>query len=210
MLHKRRVAHKCTHFRSTIEGEFEIFPVSRQVPHPPLFMAAGTERSMAYAARHGFGLMLSTLPSFETLARQIGFYRRHCPEAPAPLALNPAHGKVDVARWVYVAETDAEAKQHSAEGIVRHLTHFMGSSTAGYLGNVSKKDRATRLDYDELAATTLLHGSPATVTARLRALREQTGLTSLLLHYPPYYGHDRAMRSLRLFAERVMPEFRRA
>ena len=86
----------------------------------------------------------------------------------------------------------------------------MGSSTAGYLGNVSEKDRATRLDYDELAATTLLHGSPATVTARLRALREQTGLTSLLLHYPPYYGHDRAMRSLRLFAERVMPEFRRA
>jgi hypothetical protein len=33
------------------------------------------------------------------------------------------------------------------------------------------------------------------------------GLTSLLLHYPPYYGHDKAMRSLRLFAERVMPQF---
>jgi hypothetical protein len=34
--------------------------------------------------------------------------------------------------------------------------------------------------------------------------------TSQVLHYPPYYAHDRAMRSLRLFAERVMPEFRRA
>ena len=210
LLHKRRVVHKGAHFRSTIEGDFEIFPVSRQVPHPPLFMAAGTERSMAYAARHGLGLMLSTLPSFETLARQIGFFRRHGTEAPAHLATNPAHGKVDVARWVYVAETDAEAKQHSAEGIVRHLTHFLGSATAGYLGNVSEKDRAARLDYDELAATTLLHGSPATVIARLRELRERTGLTSLLLHYPPYYGHDKAMRSLRLFAERVMPEFRRA
>jgi alkanesulfonate monooxygenase SsuD/methylene tetrahydromethanopterin reductase-like flavin-dependent oxidoreductase (luciferase family) len=210
LLHTRRVVHKGTHFRATIEGEFEVFPVGRQTPHPPLFMAAGTERSMAYAARHGFGLMLSTLPSFETLARQIGFYRRHCAEAPAHLANNPAHGKVDVARWVYVAETDAEAKQDSAEGIVRHLTHFMGSATAGYLGSVSEKDRAARLDYDELAATTLLHGSPATVTARLRELRERTGLTSLLLHYPPYYGHDKAMRSLRLFAEHVMPELRRA
>lgn len=34
--------------------------------------------------------------------------------------------------------------------------------------------------------------------------------TSQLLHCLPYYGHDRAMRSLRLFVERVIPEFRRA
>jgi len=210
LLHERRVTHKGTHFRSTIDGEFEIFPVSRQTPHPPLYMAAGTERSMAYAARHGFGLMLSTLPSFDTLARQIGFYRRHGPEAPAHLAANPAHGKVDVARWVYVAETDADAKRDSEDGIIRHLTHFLSGATAGYLGNVSEKDRAVKLDYGELAATTLLHGSPETVTRRLRELRDKTGLTSVLLHYPPYYGHEKAMRSLRLFAERVMPDFRRA
>ena len=210
LLHERRVQHKGAHFRARIEGEFEVFPVSRQQPHPPLFMAAGTERSMAYAARHGFGLMLSTLPSFETLGRQIAFYQRHCAEAPARLAANPAHRKVDIARWVYVADTDAEAKRDSEDGIIRHLTHFLGGATAGYLGNVSEKDRATKLDYDELAATTLLHGSPDTVVRRLRALREATGLTSLLLHYPPYYGHDKAMRSLRLFAERVMPELKRA
>jgi alkanesulfonate monooxygenase SsuD/methylene tetrahydromethanopterin reductase-like flavin-dependent oxidoreductase (luciferase family) len=27
-------------------------------------------------------------------------------------------------------------------------------------------------------------------------------------HYPPYYGHERAMRSLTLFAEHVIPAFR--
>jgi len=40
-----------------------------------------------------------------------------------------------------------------------------------------------------------------------RALRDQTGLTSLLLHYPPSYGHEKTMQSLRLFAEHVMPAF---
>src|SRR5712691_9323138 len=90
----------------------QVFPVSLQQPHPPLFMAAGTDRSMAYAARHGFGLMLSTLPSIETLARQVSFYRAHVPEAPAPLDQNPACGHVDVARWVYVAETDAASVSH--------------------------------------------------------------------------------------------------
>lgn len=67
---------------------------------------------------------------------------------------------------------------------------------------------ADTLGYDTLAATTLVHGSPETVIARLRALRDQTALTSLLLHYPPSYGHEKTMQSLRLFAERVMPEFR--
>jgi len=84
----------------------------------------------------------------------------------------------------------------------------MGAGTAGYLGNVSEKNRAEGLTYDDLAATTLLHGSPTTVIAKLRELRHKTGLTSLLLHYPPYYGHEKAMQSLRLFAEKVMPEFR--
>jgi alkanesulfonate monooxygenase SsuD/methylene tetrahydromethanopterin reductase-like flavin-dependent oxidoreductase (luciferase family) len=209
LMHTRRTTHHGPYFHATIAGEYEVFPVSVQQPHPPLFMAAGTDRSMAYAARHGFGLMLSTLPSFDTLAKQIRFYRRHCPEAPAALAQNPAHGQVDIARWVYVADTDAAAKRESADGLLRHLRHFLSSATAGYLGTVAEQDRDMQLDYDELAATTLLHGAPETVTRRLHELRDLTGCTSLLLHYPPYYGHEKAMRSLRLFAERVMPAFRR-
>jgi alkanesulfonate monooxygenase SsuD/methylene tetrahydromethanopterin reductase-like flavin-dependent oxidoreductase (luciferase family) len=209
LLHRRHARHSGAYFRSVIEGEYEVFPVSIQRPHPPLFMAAGTDRSLAYAARHGFGLMLSTLPSVKTLARQVGFYRSHLTDAPAPLDENPGFGKVDIARWVYVAPTDAEARRDSAEGIVKHIAHFMSGATAGYLGNVSEKTRGDLLDYDDLAATTLLHGSPETVITKLRHLRDETGLTSLLLHYPPYYGHERAMKSLRLFAERVMPEFRK-
>ena len=208
LVHKRRVKHAGTYFKSTIEGDYEVFPVSLQQPHPPLFMAAGTDRSMAYAARHGFGLMLSTLPSADTLARQIGFYRTHLQEAPAPLNRNPAFGKIDIARWVYVAETDAQAKADTKDGIVKHIAHFMSGATAGYLGNVSEKNRVDTLSYDDLDANTLLHGSPATVTKKLKSLEARTGMTSLLLHYPPYYGHDKAMKSLRLFAEKVMPEFR--
>ena len=130
------------------------------------------------------------------------------PEARAPLDQNPACGNVDVARWVYVAETDAAAKRDTEAGIVHHLSHFLSAATSGYLGTVSEKHGMDALTYDTLAATTLVHGSPETVIARLRALRDQTGLTSLLLHYPPSYGHEKTMQSLRLFAERVMPAFR--
>ena len=210
LLHTGQANHQGTHFRSTIDGDYAIFPTCIQEPHPPLFMAAGSERSATFAARHGFGLFLSTLPSFEALAAQVRLYRSHLGEAPAPLDGNPACGGIGVARWVYVAETDAEARRDSEEGILRQLSGFTGPGTGGYLGLISEKAADGGFDYDELCETTLLHGSPTTVAARLRALQEQTGVTSLLLHYPPYYGHERAMRSIRLFAEQVMPEFRAA
>ena len=58
------------------------------------------------------------------------------------------------------------------------------------------------ITYDDLLNTTLLHGSAETVIARLREMQARTGMTSLLLHYPPYYGREKAMNSLKLFAER--------
>ena len=88
---------------------------------------------------------------------------------------------------------------------MKHIAHFGGAGTGGYLGSVSEK--GSKINYDDLA-TTLLHGSAETVIAKLREMQARTGMTSLLLHYPPYYGREKAMKSLRLFAERVIPAFR--
>jgi len=35
-----------------------------------------------------------------------------------------------------------------------------------------------------------------------------TGLDSLMLHYPPWYGTEKAKASLQLFAQEVMPKFK--
>ncbi len=204
--HRRRWTHKGKYYQGVVEGQYEMLPVPIQLPHPPLYMAGGTDRSIGYAGRNGFGLMLSTLPGTETLAAQCALYRAALAEAPAPQRHNPAAGNIDIARMVYVGETDAEARADTEEHILRHILHFGGSGTSGYLGSVSEKGSA--VTYDDLLNTTLLHGSAETVTAKLRALQARTGMTSLLLHYPPYYGHEKTMNSLRLFAERVIPAFR--
>jgi alkanesulfonate monooxygenase SsuD/methylene tetrahydromethanopterin reductase-like flavin-dependent oxidoreductase (luciferase family) len=107
---------------------------------------------------------------------------------------------------VYVAETDEQARADTEEHILHHIRNFNSAGTSGYLGSVSEKGQA--LDYGVLAETTLLHGSPTTVIAKLRALQARTGMTSLLLHYPPYYGHEKILRSLTLFAQHVIPAFR--
>ena len=207
-LHSRQVKHEGKYFNLDVSGDYEIFPASIQTPHVPLYLAAGTDRSIGVAAHHGCGLMLSTLPAFDKVAIQTEFYRTALNDTPEKWRGNPAYGHIDQARWVYVAESDAKAKEESAAGLVHHIKNFMAKNAAGYLGSVSEKDQGAELDYDELAQTTLLHGSPDTVIRRLQELQEMTGITSLVLHYPPYYGIDNTLKSLRLFAEEVIPAFR--
>jgi alkanesulfonate monooxygenase SsuD/methylene tetrahydromethanopterin reductase-like flavin-dependent oxidoreductase (luciferase family) len=203
-----RSARKGKHFTVDVAGDYELLPQSVQRPYPPLFLAGATDRSIGTAGRLGFGLMLSTLTPFDTLATQVAHYRANLETASKTARENPAFGHIDVARWVYVAETDAKAKRESEAGMMRHLQHFSSSHTSGYLGTVSDGGGTSKRDYDALNRDIILHGSPATVIEKIERLRDLTGVTSVMLHYPPWYGYDRAMASLEMFASEVMPHFR--
>jgi alkanesulfonate monooxygenase SsuD/methylene tetrahydromethanopterin reductase-like flavin-dependent oxidoreductase (luciferase family) len=207
LLTTKRTAHRGTHFNFKIDGAYELLPHALQEPHPPVFLAGATERSIAVAGRMGFGLMLSSWTPFAELARQTANYRARLEETPAALRANPARGQVDIARLVYVAESDAVAKRDSEPGILRHLAHFSSGHTSGYLGTVQEKTVGSRTDYDALAADIILHGSPATVADKIAHLCDTTGATSIMLHYPPWYGVDKALASLELFATEVAPKF---
>jgi alkanesulfonate monooxygenase SsuD/methylene tetrahydromethanopterin reductase-like flavin-dependent oxidoreductase (luciferase family) len=206
---KKRVEHHGKHFNIKVDGAYELFPHALQQPHPPIFLAGATERSIGVAARMGFGLFLSSWTPFAELARQAAHYRALLAETPEALRANPARGHIDVARWVYVAETDAKAKHESEAGIMRNLAHFGSGHTSGYLGTVSQDVGASPRDYDSLSRDIILHGSPATVISKIEELRDKTGAASIMLHYPPWYGAERALGSLELFAGEVMPKFQR-
>ena len=81
-LHNRQIKHEGKYFNLDVTGDYEIFPASIQTPHVPLYLAAGTDRSIGVAAHHGCGLMLSTLPAFDKIAIQTEFYRTELNDAP--------------------------------------------------------------------------------------------------------------------------------
>ena len=209
LLRDKRVDHKGRFFTAKVDGDLEMLPHALQSPHPPIFMAGATDRSIGVAGRTGFGLLLSTWTPFEELKRQVGVYRQATETTPPELRANPARGHVDIARYVYVAETDAKARAESEAVILRHQSHFASSLTSGYLGTVASAGARGR-DYDTLSRDIILHGSPQTVAEKIERLRDMTGLSSLMLHYPPWYGEQKAMASLELFAREVMPKFRGA
>jgi alkanesulfonate monooxygenase SsuD/methylene tetrahydromethanopterin reductase-like flavin-dependent oxidoreductase (luciferase family) len=208
LLAKKRTAHRGTYFSFRVDGLYQLYPHPLQEPHPGVYLAGATERSIAVAGRMGLGLMLSSWTPFAELARQTARYRAHFEETPTALRANPARGQIDIARLVYVAETDALARRDSEGGILRHLKHFASGQTSGYLGTVQETTIGERTGYDALARDIILHGSPSTVADKIAHLRDTTGATSIMLHYPPWYGAEKALASLELFATEVAPKFK--
>ncbi len=206
LFHEHKIRFDGKAVRANIEGDFELFPRSPQEPHPPLYMAVGSEPSMTAAARYGFAIMLSSLPATEVLEQQTARYRELTSTIASRFAKNPARGEVLINRFIHVAASDAEARKESEEGVLKHLAHIQ--SQGNYMTTVD--GGATGARYDDLLGDVLLHGSPDTVAGMLAELQARTGMTGVILHYPPHYGPVAIARSLALFAEEVMPKFRDA
>ena len=64
LLHNKRIDHKGKYFSAKVDGAYELFPHPIQQPHPPIFLAASTERSLGVAGRYGFGTMMSSWTPF--------------------------------------------------------------------------------------------------------------------------------------------------
>ena len=127
-----------------------------------------------------------------------------------------------------VAHALERIQQHLQRGAARPSAQFLTSAPGGQLlrvqmapvrdigaspgevslnGFVLMLENITRDFANESERDTLLHGSPDTVIRQIERLRAE-GTTSIMLHYPPYYGPQRISAMLRLFAKEVLPVVR--
>jgi alkanesulfonate monooxygenase SsuD/methylene tetrahydromethanopterin reductase-like flavin-dependent oxidoreductase (luciferase family) len=204
LFHTGRANRKGSYFDVTIGPEHEVLPHSIQRPHPPLWLGVNSEQSAMYAARRGFGMMMTSLPTVSELGLRTRAYREGLAETEPRFRANPAIGRTGCVRWVYVAETDAKARAESEPGLMRQLAHFSGG-----IHPTGKKVEAEDFNYDRLLGNTILHGSPSTMIEMLERLEDKGGMDSLLIQTAPYYGSERTKRMLQLFAAEVIPHFRR-
>ncbi|MBL0422358.1 LLM class flavin-dependent oxidoreductase [Ramlibacter sp. AW1] len=111
--------------------------------------------------------------------------------------------KIGITRFIYVAETDAEARRVGMEGYRVWYEKF------GYLW--SRFDPRPQAPFDpeqQMASGTLIFGSPATVRERIEQSVTATGANYFVTRFA--YGnltHAQSAASLQAFTEEVMPHF---
>jgi alkanesulfonate monooxygenase SsuD/methylene tetrahydromethanopterin reductase-like flavin-dependent oxidoreductase (luciferase family) len=186
--------------------DYEFFPKPVQKPHPPIFAAgAGTPASFTWAGRLGLDLCTALFgPDKALLKRGLDSYR----ETLAANGYNPARRTVVSVTQMYCAQTKAEALRHGGQYTLNYYKFFSDLDRRGSQPSGARGFGQVRIE-DLDAANLVLLGDPDDLVARIAEVRDTFGFDLLLFEVAQGgAAYAEVVRSLRLFAESVMPKFK--
>ena len=120
---------------------------------------------------------------------------------------------ISLVRDMFVADSMDEARELAAEGIltyIRWIAHWRGLGNHTNPGEVLPEtpNKLDLLDYDFLHERNLLFGTPEYVCEKVQELKTELNVQHLQVWSNfPCMPHDQVMKSVKLFSEKVMPEF---
>ncbi len=202
------------------EGKFwscndvTLFPKPVQQPYPPIYMAAVSPPSYQLAAEKGLSILRAPrFTSIDTVEEQWDLYS----ELMRTAGHDPMAFDQPLLMQTYVAEDDATAKAEAEEHAMWYHDLFQkvlpGAPDQpvrpGYEVYDTIRQAHARVGYDDLANWGSAFGDPDTVAQRVLTYARKGG-TNHWMAEMRFGGlsHDQTMRSMRLFAEEVMPRVR--
>jgi alkanesulfonate monooxygenase SsuD/methylene tetrahydromethanopterin reductase-like flavin-dependent oxidoreductase (luciferase family) len=209
------------------EGEFyqfpsvSIWPRPMQRPHPPILMSASNEESAEFAGRHRTMMGMTLIAHLDAARRCIGVYR----ESARAHGLDPTPEHILLGFNTCIAETDAEAQAHLAEGqryyhrvlmqplrdamrrTIQKSRFFNEAHSQAFVNRLSTLNE--RSIGDQIEAGSVLCGSPATVLKQMRRIRDELGHGHFNLNFKIGNVPDPVVRrGMELFRDRVLPDAR--
>ncbi|MBV8085734.1 MAG: LLM class flavin-dependent oxidoreductase, partial [Chloroflexi bacterium] len=196
------------------------WPRPFQRPHPPIWLpSTGSSETLEMAAHYEYPFVrvyerAETVKAlFEDVRAKYRAVGKECPP-----------GNIGWSLPVYVTDSDEAAEREAArhvEYLFHELSHrpFNFSVPPGYtsaasmgraLAHAQTRASSGAMSYRDLnEAGFIIFGSPDTVRSRLANYQKEMGFGKLvpLMHFGSL-PHDQTMRSLKLFAEEVMPALR--
>jgi alkanesulfonate monooxygenase SsuD/methylene tetrahydromethanopterin reductase-like flavin-dependent oxidoreductase (luciferase family) len=198
-----------------------VYPKPLQQPHPPIAVAVTSPETINWTARHGYAMLSSGLgtPLAQTIANRDAYIAALREHGRRQADIEHLMRRWVVTKHVYVAPTDDEALEQARGPEMWYRDSFIRSLAADgipglhesvYRGAEATIQRLKTQTWEELLGDALVIGSPETVARKVARL-QQIGVGEMVCWMnfggiPP----DRVRRSMRLFAEAVMPPFRGA
>jgi alkanesulfonate monooxygenase SsuD/methylene tetrahydromethanopterin reductase-like flavin-dependent oxidoreductase (luciferase family) len=198
------------------EGKYHSFRGVACSPHPyknqmpEIRVAASTPDTFPAIGGLGYPVFASTRHATWTeVGPQVASYQEGWKAAG-----REGRGQAFVAGPIYIAETDAQARDEARDSVEHFykLQYELIAESARRSGRQNFIDRAEHLrtlTYDDVLRDNVIVGSPATVAARLKELRDRIGFAGILaeLNCGGLIPHERVLNALRLLCEEVKPRF---
>lgn len=214
-----------TQERVSYQGRFfaldgiPVQPKPYQKPHPLLMLVCVSPETIAFAARRGWPMLNSILfgPLSQIIEKRDLYVATMREAGYGEADVQTALRSWSVSRHIYVAPTDSEAIR---EAQAAELWYQQALARFLVPENIAAAPLALQPQFRALAATlktitweklleeTVLFGSPERIVDRVQEM-EAIGIGELLC-WMNFGGlpQDRVQRSMRLFAEKVMPHCR--
>ena len=192
-----------------IKGQFHsyenvsVYPKPVQRPHPRIWSACSrTEDSFRWAGENGFNLM--TLPYLyrdpEALPAMVKIYRDNLAKSRHAAAKTDSLGKFHI----YVSSSLEKAIEEAAPYLEKYIDVQRADDKQQVGGLMVLRDART-----QFAEGFVLAGDPQRVADLIRKWADPNGLTTISGTF--HFGgmpQEMALKSIRLFAEKVIPQFR--
>ena len=190
-----------------------IFPQAKQKPLPPFWQVVSeATEAIAAAAAADMGVIMWRA-SVANLKHRLRIYKDAADAAGRPVAFG---ARTAIVRDTFVAESAAEARRIAGAVCMESLNFANWRGPRIYLdpGEVLAADQEAalrkQLTYDFVAPRALLFGAPDDVADQLFELHRETNIEQVIVKCSwPGLSHEQTMRSVRLFAEEVMPRLNR-
>jgi alkanesulfonate monooxygenase SsuD/methylene tetrahydromethanopterin reductase-like flavin-dependent oxidoreductase (luciferase family) len=176
-------------------------PKPVQKPHPPIFIGARDPESVRRVASGGYRLIEGVIQALSYTIDDVAAFRDGARQAGRTLGPDD----ITVGRFVFVAETDEQAREESREGLAVLANGFY---TSGHVQRGFVVDES-QLDSERFEREFAIVGSPETCATRIAELQALLGFGRFNCGFG-VSGHatsDQVYRSLRLFGKEVIPAF---
>jgi alkanesulfonate monooxygenase SsuD/methylene tetrahydromethanopterin reductase-like flavin-dependent oxidoreductase (luciferase family) len=177
---------------------------------PPIRIAASTPDTFPAIGALGYPIFASTRhPTWDELKPHIQDYQEGWQSAG-----HPGRGQVFISAPIYIAETEEKARAEAEESVTYFykLQYELIAESARRSGRenfIRRAEHLKNLTYNDALRGNVLVGTPDSVAARLKELRDDIGFDGILaeLNCGGLIPHARVINAIRLLCQEVMPGF---
>ncbi len=184
-------------------------PIPYQKPHPPLMRACISDESIMDMARLGRPVMLR-VETIESLNRRLKLYRDTMEQAGFEEAqIEKVLEETWVQNMVYVAENHEQAQEEGRAAFQADFKHSRTERSKFNPPGFPERAIPASSQSTLMAEHYTMVGSPKYITERVAELRDVGARNIMMRMSPSNSPREKIAKSIQLFAEQVIPKFRK-
>jgi alkanesulfonate monooxygenase SsuD/methylene tetrahydromethanopterin reductase-like flavin-dependent oxidoreductase (luciferase family) len=181
-----------------------VTPKPVQKPRPPLWLGAWTPGGLRRAGRLGDAWVTDVINTLPTLKSFAQIYRQAAEKHGNP-------SSIAVLRECWIAPSTEQALEEYAENVMTSHRFYFQAGGYSPLADpwIAELNSIDEFTYEKVAADRFIVGSPEHCISEIERWHEELGCDYFVLRFrhPAGPDHGKALASMKLFGETVIPHF---